>query len=170
MLCLWWMKLFDYLCLKLKLAWWSEIFLWKKQKHLIYEREYPSLWLCRKCGDPPSSGRMWSSNWLCDILYTRSSPFGHSSHTFPAEAEHITLGYWGNRRVGVAEIAEAGLSYVDDDLCDVRAPFGFRVIWLLKRDLVLERLTQPTLHTKTHTFRLHYPRFSKCYPVSYVYP
>lgn len=29
----------------------------------------------------PSSGKMWSSSWLCDSLCTHSSPPGHSSRT-----------------------------------------------------------------------------------------
>lgn len=35
----------------------------------------------------PSSGKMWSSSWLCDSLCTHSSPPGHSLRTSAAETK-----------------------------------------------------------------------------------
>lgn len=43
------------------------------------------------------------------------------------------------------------MPYIDDDLSHFRAPFGLRVVWLLKRDLVLKRLTESALKSHTHT-------------------
>lgn len=53
----------------------------------------------------------------------------------------------------IEHIVGVSKSYIEDDLCDVGAPLGLGVIWLLKRNMVLKRLTEATLQTKPHNQR-----------------
>lgn len=41
---------------------------------------------------------------------------------------------------------------IDDDLSDVRAPLGIRIVLLLKRDLILKRLSETKLLPAALTF------------------